>query len=210
MEVTADMRDEFFEKNGYMGCDDDVEAWHKHEIEKNSEPETKPQCDGIKQICDNPDVNVLQINSMEDLNELQITGEEKITIKEEFLAFDTISIKDDNGKEYKYNPNSNRLTSLLRVVEDDDGVQIVGYVIDAGQVQPIVWNAESGNAYINFFKVDEYNLTPIKPKWSAESIELLQKTRKNITELIGLGDDIEIAEKFADIREILDDLNYQE
>ena len=41
LEVTADMRDEFFEKNGYMGTDDDVLAWHKREIEKNSEPETK-------------------------------------------------------------------------------------------------------------------------------------------------------------------------
>ncbi len=39
LEVTADMRDEFYEKNGYMGCDDVVEAWHKREIEKNSEPE---------------------------------------------------------------------------------------------------------------------------------------------------------------------------
>ena len=46
MEITADMRDEFFEKNGYMGCDDVVEAWHKREIEKDSEPEAKPQCDG--------------------------------------------------------------------------------------------------------------------------------------------------------------------
>ena len=39
MEITADMRDEFFEKNGYMGCDDVVEAWHKRELEKDSMPE---------------------------------------------------------------------------------------------------------------------------------------------------------------------------
>lgn len=122
-----------------------------------------------------------QTNSIEDLNELPIVGEEDgkmdadsndnildLDTADDFSTCDiqqqTISITDDIGKEYIYNPNSNRLTSLLGVVEDDDGVQIVGYVIDAGQVQPIVWDAESGNAYINFFKVDKYNLTPIRPK----------------------------------------------
>jgi hypothetical protein len=122
----------------------------------------------------------IQTNSIEDLNELPLTSEtqekedgninmvgtcddvSRNGSNSSLSKVETLSITDDNGKEYKFE-KPEFVCEFLKIVEDDDGIQIKGYIVSAGQVLSIMWRAENGMAYTNYFRNDKYCLNPIKP-----------------------------------------------
>lgn len=79
----------------------------------------------------------------------------------------TISIKDDNGKEYIFEMPEFEC-GLLKVIENNRETFAIGYIYDY-QVLPCVWNLDNGICYYGTMTstaIDgKYNLTPIKPKW---------------------------------------------
>ena len=74
----------------------------------------------------------------------------------------TISIKDDNGKEYKF-AKPELECELLKVVKDS--LYIIGYVEVENCIYPCQWKVNSGGCYLNGEWQQQYNLTPIKPEW---------------------------------------------
>lgn len=153
-----------------------VENYDADLIEKNgiSYQLAKPQCDGklselaetaISYIEQKPTISkmeTVETNSIEDLNELSIVGEEEMTIKKEFLAFDTISIADDNGKEYKFKKPEFEC-ELLKVMHPKSKLPDILAIIANDIIVTFFTNGEC--YYMDESDAFDYNLTPIKPKW---------------------------------------------
>ena len=110
----------------------------------------------------------IQINSIEDLNELSIVGEEEMQIefdmnmKNNEKTKEIISITDDNGKEYKFvKPEFE--CELLKVLHFKLNNPDILAIVNSDVVVTFFDNGEC--YYMDETNASDYNLTPIKPKW---------------------------------------------
>ena len=161
-----------------QGRDDDSSTTCRWCIQGWTENEPKQ----IKQICDNPDVNALQISSIEDLNELPLSsetqGEEdgsintKSRVRGGAINIDntnnnihdskleeTISITDKDGKVYKF--EKDRLYNHRLFYVDINNKTVFGIA----NCSSVYWK-EDGKCYNAYDseRLEVYDLTPIKPK----------------------------------------------
>ena len=76
---------------------------------------------------------------------------------------ETISIKDENGKEYVFEKPDFKC-ELLKVVNYKDQLCIIGWIDRYGEVEAVYISAENGDCYVNGKWDDDFDFTPIKPK----------------------------------------------
>ena len=143
----------------------------------------KPQ---IKQICDNPDVNALYINNMEDLNELEILGEDTT----ERMTFDKMFDELEQREFAKFGFEVPEFEcKLLKVV----GSWIIGYAKNGAQAPiPCMWCSIDGMPNGNILTVG--NLTPIKPKQEMKFPTLLINIDSDKLRIVYSNDDLVRAE----------------
>ena len=115
----------------------------------------------------------IQINSMEDLNELPIVGEEDVgrhndrntgndSSSNDSVATctnKTISITDENGKVYEFEKPEFECELLVFRYRQICGIGFEHYS-DETSIYPIVWDKKGKSTTHN-----NMDLTPIKPKW---------------------------------------------
>jgi len=115
--VTPDMRDEYFDKNGYVADDDAVLAWHKREMEKTVRMRQKP----------NPKQRRLMDNKNDDvLDSLQHFQEERELHKQPFdLKVASKNILEELLEAHGVSDNKDRDLSSALLLEVEEIVKEV-------------------------------------------------------------------------------------